>query len=78
MAEPIEIRFGLAVRRHREKLGVSQEDFADIAGVHRTYISSIERGKVQVSIGVAVRLAQALQVPLSRLWREIERDESAE
>jgi transcriptional regulator with XRE-family HTH domain len=54
-------------------LGLSQEDFADKAGIHRTYVSSIELGKVQVSIVVAYRLAVALQIPLSRLWRDIER-----
>lgn len=68
----IEELFGLAVRRRREQLGLSQEAFAEKAGVHRTYISSIELGKVQVSIGVAQRLAEALEVRLSSLWREIE------
>lgn len=65
--------FGSAVRRHREALGLSQEAFADKAGIHRTYVSSIELGKVQVSIGIAFQLAEALEVPLSRLWREIEK-----
>ena len=74
MEKNIEIRFGLAVRRHREKLGLSQEAFADVAGIHRTYVSSIERGKVQVSIGIAHQLAIALQVPLSRIWREMEQE----
>jgi transcriptional regulator with XRE-family HTH domain len=66
--------FGAAVRRRRERLGVSQEEFAETAGVHRTYISSIELGKVQVSIGIAHQLAVALGVPLSKLWKDIERD----
>ncbi len=74
MDENIEIRFGLAVRRHREKTGLSQEAFADVAGIHRTYVSSIERGKVQVSIAIAQQLATALQVPLSRIWRELEQE----
>ena len=65
--------FGAVVRRHREASGLSQEDFADKAGIHRTYVSSIELGKVQVSIGVAHQLAEALGVPLSKIWREIER-----
>ena len=56
------------------RLGLSQEAFADKAGIHRTYVSSIELGKVQVSIGIAYRLAQALHVPLSSLWREVERE----
>lgn len=74
MEKNIEIRFGLAVRRHREKLGMSQEAFADVAGIHRTYVSSIERGKVQVSIGIAHQLSIALQVPLSKIWREMEQE----
>ena len=71
--QKIEVAFGAAVRKRRERLGLSQEAFADKAGIHRTYVSSIELGKVQVSIGVAHRLATALELPLSRLWRDIER-----
>ena len=66
--------FGAAVRRRRERLGLSQEDFADKAGIHRTYVSSIELGKVQVSIGIAFQLAQALEVPLSKVWLEVEKN----
>ena len=73
MERKIEILFGHAVRRYREKLGLSQEAFADVAGIHRTYVSSIERGKVQVSIGIAHQLATALQIPLSRIWRDLEK-----
>jgi transcriptional regulator with XRE-family HTH domain len=69
--------FGAAVRRRRERLGLSQEAFADRAGVHRTYISSIELGKVQVGIGVAQQLADALGVPLSKIWQEVERKMAA-
>lgn len=74
MGTSIASLFGQAVRRHRERQGISQEEFAEKAGVHRTYASSIERGKVQVSIAVAQKLAEALGIPQSRLWREIERD----
>jgi transcriptional regulator with XRE-family HTH domain len=70
--EAIEKKFGAAVRRRRERLGLSQEAFAATAGIHRTYVSSIELGKVQVSIGIADQLARALGVPLSRLWKEVE------
>ena len=71
--EEIEKRFGHVVRRRRQKLGLSQEAFADKAGIHRTYISSIELGKVQVSIRIAEQLASALESPLSSIWRELER-----
>ncbi|MDB5392135.1 MAG: family transcriptional regulator [Planctomycetaceae bacterium] len=72
MERKIEIVFGHAVRRYREKLGLSQEAFADVAGIHRTYVSSIERGKVQISIGIANQVAIALQVPLSQIWLDVE------
>ncbi len=70
--EPIEKRFGKAVRAEREKQGVSQEAFAVRAGIHRTYVSSIELGKVQVSIRVAQQLADGLGIPLSKLWKKLE------
>lgn len=75
--EAIEIRFGRAVRSLRESTGISQEAFAVKAGIHRTYVSSIELGKVQVSIGIAEQLAKALGVPLSKLWKVIESDSPA-
>ena len=72
--QKIEALFGAAIRRRRNQLGLSQEDFADKARIHRTYVSSIELGKVQVSIRIAEQLATALEMPLSRLWKEIERN----
>ncbi len=74
----IEEVFGEVVRKRRERLGVSQEEFAGLAGVHRTYMSSIERGKVQVSIAVAQKVADALKAPLSRIWRDVEAAQSEE
>jgi transcriptional regulator with XRE-family HTH domain len=59
--------FGRAVREERQKLGLSQEMFAEKARVHRTYISSIELGKVSVGIEVANELASALEMSLSDL-----------
>jgi transcriptional regulator with XRE-family HTH domain len=70
----IEVAFGKVVRQRRLELGLSQEDFADKAGIHRTYVSSIELGKVQVSIRIAEQLARALETPLSRIWRQVESD----
>jgi len=70
--QKIEKLFGMVVRRRREALGLSQEDFADKVGIHRTYVSSIELGKVGISIGIADKLSQALQAPLSQLFKEAE------
>ena len=71
--QKIEEVFGTVLRKHRNAQGISQEAFADKAGIHRTYISSIELGKVQVSIGIAHKLARTLEVPLSKMWRDVER-----
>ena len=53
-------------------MGLSQEDFAEQAGIHRTYVSSIEPGKVSVGIEVANQLAVALGRRLSELVRDAE------
>jgi len=64
--------FGQAIRRERQKLGLSQEDFAVRANVHRTNISSIELGKVSMGIEIAHALAWALGMKLSELIRSAE------
>ena len=71
--DDIERHFASAVKYHRKRLGISQEAFAHKAGIHRTYASSVERGRVQVSIAVASKLATALEIPLSKLFRDAER-----
>ncbi len=70
----IENDFGIAVRRYRHKLGLSQEEFAEKADIHRTYVSDIELGKVEVSIRVAGKIAKGLGLSLSKLIREAELD----
>jgi len=62
----------MAIRRKRNKLNLSQEDFAEVADIHRTYVSSIELGKVDVGMGVAYKIAGALNMPLSKLIKEAE------
>ena len=64
--------FGITIRRRRLKSKLSQEDFADKADIHRTYVSKIELGKVDVGIAVAYKLSKALGLPLSKLIRETE------
>ena len=48
--------------RRRKALGISQEELADLAGLHRTYVGSIERGERNVSIDNIERLADALEL----------------
>ena len=54
--------FGRAVRRRREALGISQEELADRADLHRTYIGDVERGERNISLVNIVKLAKALGV----------------
>jgi len=72
-ARLISREFGRVVRRERERAGLSQEDLADMAGVHRTYVSSIERGIVRLGLDAAQRVAAGLGIPLSKLIFEAER-----
>ncbi|GIK66230.1 MAG: transcriptional regulator [Chloroflexota bacterium] len=65
-------RFGITVRQLRLKAGYSQEEFADLCGLHRTYIGTIERGEKRVTIATAYKLAKALGLPLSDLFKHIE------
>jgi transcriptional regulator with XRE-family HTH domain len=69
----IQERFGFAVRNRREELGLTQEDLADKAGIHRTYVSDIERGSRNVSLVNIERLAAALALQLSELFGRVEK-----
>lgn len=69
-------RLGRVVRTHRSAAGLSQEALADRSGLHRTYISLLERGLRNPSIDVLVTLAAVLGVPASQLLAEAEDEES--
>ena len=69
----IQERFGFAVRNRREELGLTQEDLADKAGIHRTYVSDIERGSRNVSLVNIERLASALALRLGELFGRVEK-----
>ena len=67
----IRLRFGRLVRQKREKLGVSQEDFAGMCSLDRTYIGGVERGERNISLINIEKIAKALTLPLTRLFRGI-------
>jgi transcriptional regulator with XRE-family HTH domain len=55
------------VKNYREKLGISQEALAELSGLHRTYISGIERGVRNPTLAVLAVLAKALNISVSTL-----------
>lgn len=62
-------KFGKRLRELRKKLGISQEELGFRAGLHRTYIGAIERAEQNVSVDNIHKLAKALKVPVSELFR---------
>jgi len=61
--------FGVAIRSRRKQLGFSQEVLAERAGLHRTYVSDVERGSRNVSLENIKRLADALEVSVATLFQ---------
>ncbi|MFG1342481.1 helix-turn-helix domain-containing protein [Xanthobacter autotrophicus] len=70
--------FGAAVRQHRMLIRLSQEELADRAGLDRTYVSGIERGRRNPSLRILQQVADALGADLDVLFataREIGRND---
>jgi transcriptional regulator with XRE-family HTH domain len=65
--------FGLVVRGLRERARLSQEQLANLAGLHRTYISILERGARSPTLDTIVALARALRRSPHYLVRQAER-----
>lgn len=61
-------RVGAALRRRREAQEISQEDFAERVGMHRTYYSAIERGLKNIRLETLERICNALH---ARMWEVI-------
>jgi transcriptional regulator with XRE-family HTH domain len=66
------LRLGASVRQRRERLGISQEVFANKCGVHRTYVGKVERGEQNVSMSSLSRIAKGLGIRIWELIREAE------
>lgn len=79
MSEAALKALGEAIRTRRGEIdGLSQEGLADLAGMHRTYVSEIERGLRNPSFRNLFKLATALEVPLSDLVAQAEGSVGAE
>ena len=63
-------RFGIALKRKRQFLGMTQADLAKATGLSRSYISEIEHGRESISLERAERLAMAVDSRLSELLKE--------
>jgi len=60
--------FGDSVRRKRKLLKVSQEDFAELCDLHRTYVGQVERGEKNISFINILRIAKAFKTKPSALF----------
>jgi transcriptional regulator with XRE-family HTH domain len=69
--ENIRVRFGKALRQRRTKLGVSQEAFADMCQLDRTYIGGIERGERNVALVNIEKIAKTLKLTIAELFRGV-------
>jgi len=67
----VRVRFGKAVRNRREKLGVSQEEFADMCELDRTYVGGVERGERNLSLINIEKIALAFRVSMSELFKGV-------
>lgn len=64
----IKIQVGRRVKELRNKLGISQEELADLASLDRTYITSVECGRRNISIVNIEKLAISLKVTLKEFF----------
>ena len=66
-----QLQFGETVREMRLALDLSHEMLAELTGLHRTYIGSVERGERNISLQNIVSIAHALQVSPAELLKDI-------
>ncbi|HYV15991.1 MAG TPA: helix-turn-helix transcriptional regulator [Conexibacter sp.] len=74
---PEHARLGRAVRELRARRGLSQEELGYRSGLHRNYVGAIERGEINPTFRVLLKLERGLQLPLSEiidLWERREHE----
>ncbi|MDD6035959.1 MAG: helix-turn-helix transcriptional regulator [Lachnospiraceae bacterium] len=62
--------FGTNIKKYRKQLGISQEEFADRCGMHRTYISAVECYRRSISLENIQRMADVLGIETYKLFIE--------
>jgi len=62
--------FGTNLRKHRKEKNLSQEKFAELSGLHRTYISDLERFQRSIALENIQKIADALDIPAYKLLKE--------
>lgn len=67
-------QLGKVILAHRKKNNFSQESLAHKAGVHRTYMGMIERGEKNITLSNLEKISKALDVKLSEIFQEIEKN----
>ncbi len=67
MEEKTRVLFGNRVREYRHRSGLTQQELADLAGLHRSYIGEIELGRRNITLDNATKIAKALNVSLTTL-----------
>ena len=70
MSKTILQKFGNKIREERHKLGLSQEELASRAGVHRTYIGMIERAEKNITLENIEKIAFALKITLPDIFKD--------
>lgn len=73
---PTAAALGLALRELRARTGMSQEELAQVSGLHPTYVSGIERGLRNPTWRTLARLCEALRVRMSELAELAERQKA--
>lgn len=76
MQSKILFQFGQTIRNLRLSKGISQENFANICGLHRTYISDVELGKRNISLENIEKMSGALGISLPDLFERVVNNES--
>ena len=69
MKREVLIKFGQKVREERARLGLSQEELAGRAGVHRTYIGMIERAEKNITLENIEKIARALNISIADFFQ---------